>query len=776
MKGFIIYSTQTTIENKTYIQLFGRLENNQSFVTLNKFNPYFFIKEKDKDKIKKYLKKFKAENTSLKTFDNEKVIKISSQNHADLQKLYKEIHKKVECYEADLKPWQQFLIEKNILANIKIESEKYETSEKIDRVYKEPALKPLKEKYTPKLKIVSIDTEWDKKADKLLCIGVYSEKESKTFMVTSNNSLKNVIPCKNEEECLEKFKAEIIKQDPDIITGWNVIDFDFVYLKKLFNKHKISFDLGRTNENARLRIETNFFRSSTMDIPGRQVLDGLNIFRDPIIQNSPVMRNINFESLALEDVAQAILNKGKILKGKSRHDEIEHLYGQNQQKLAEYNLLDCQLVYEILEKTKIIDLSIKRSQLTGLSLDRIGGSIASFDSLYIRTAHSKGLVSPTSVYQRKTERIKGGYVHSLKPGIYKNVLVFDFKSLYPSIIRTFNIDPASYTERKTPNSIESPNKAYFKNTEGVLPQILETLHTARENAKKEKNFLESYAIKIIMNSFFGVLASPNCRYFNLKIANAITHFGQMIIKLTAEEIEKKFKFPVIYSDTDSVFVNTNLEKNKANILGKEIQEHINKFYKEYVKKKYNRQSFLELEFEKQYLSLMIPKLRGNEAAAKKRYAGLIEKDGKEKLEIIGLEAIRGDWTEVAKEFQVQLLNRLFHDEPVKKFIKDYIKKIREGKLDEKLIYKKSIRKSLKEYTKTTPPHVKAARKLPKLTSNVIEYYITTAGPEPVQKLRHKIDYEHYINKQIAPIAQQILTLFNIEFKDLLQNSKQTTLF
>ena len=110
------------------------------------------------------------------------------------------------------------------------------------------------------------------------------------------------------------------------------------------------------------------------------------------------------------------------------------------------------------------------------------------------------------------------------------------------------------------------------------------------------------------------------------------------------------------------------------------------------------------------------------------------------------------------------------------FIKLYVKKILEGKLDDKLIYRKSIRKALKEYVKTTPPHVKAARKLKKLESNLIEYYITTDGPEPIQIKKHKIDYEHYVEKQIKPIANQVLILFDKDFDDIIKGSKQTTLF
>lgn len=774
MKGFITYPTYTVSDNKTIIQLFGRLENGESFVTLHPFSPYFFIRTEDLKKIPRNLKLTK-EKTKLTNFKKEPLTKILSSTNAELTKIQKEIRKQIETYEADLRPHYQFLIENNILGSIQIEGH-HESQDRVDRVYSSPEISPTTS--NTKLKVASIDIETDKTMNKLFCIGIHSENYHKTFLITKDKNLKNVVPCKDEEEALEKFKSELIKLDPDIITGWNVIEFDLNYLKNLFKKHKIPFDIGRIpNIEPRLRLEQNFFRASTAIIPGRQVLDCLTLIKDPFIKEAPTIKKAKFESYTLEDVSQTILNKGKILKG-NRSTQIEELYETNQQKLADYNLLDCQLVYEILEKTEIIPLSITRSKLTGLPLDRLTGSIAAFDSLYIREAHKKNLASPTLHYKKKEERIKGGYVSSLNPGIYNNVLVLDFKSLYPSIIRTFNIDPSSYLEKPNKNSITSPNKAHFTNQDGILPEILTRLHEARNKAKKENNELANHSIKVTMNSMFGVLASPNCRYFNLKMANAITHFGQEIIKLTAKEIEKKFKHPVIYSDTDSVFIHSQLPKEKANALGLKIQDHINNFYNNYVKKNYNRTSLLELEFEKQYLSLLIPKTRDKDStkAAKKRYAGLVEKNNKESLEITGLEAIRGDWTEAAQDFQKELLNKVFHNQPLESFIKSYIKQIKEGKLDKKLIYKKSIRKALEEYTKTTPPHVKAARKLPALTSNIIKYVVTTDGPEPIEQIKHKIDYDHYIEKQIKPIANQILTLLDKDFEEIEKGSKQTKLF
>ncbi len=773
MKAFIIYATHDIIDNKTVVQLFGRLENGQSFVATKKISPYFFVRKKDSKKLKE-----KPEDTKLKNFQGEEVVRISFENQTDLINAYKEYHHEVDIYEADLKPQTRFIIDNDLLGNIEIEGE-YEPSEKIDRVYKEPKISPIaQEDFTPKLKLISLDTECDTKG-KLYCIGLYGENYRKNFMITKHE-LKHTIPCKSEEECLEKFKSEIIKLDPDVIIGWNVIDHDFSYLRELFRKHKIPFDIGRTNDEPRLRIESNFFKSSSINVPGRQVLDGINLIRDPLIKEAPSIKFADFESFRLEDVSQAILGKGKLLKGKDRHKEIESLYKTHTEKslqtLAEYNLIDCELVYEILKKTMMIELAIERSQLTGLTFDRLTGSIVAFDSLYIREARKNCMVSPTNEYKRKETRITGGYVHSSNAGVYKNVLVFDFKSLYASIIQTFNIDPSSFLGKKEEKGcIKAPNGACFRNQDGLLPQILRRLHNAREKAKKEKRELSNYAIKTIMNSFWGVLASPNLRYFDLDMANAITSSGRFIVQLTAKEIEK-MGYKTIYSDTDSVFVETKLGKEKANALGKKIAEDINKFYDNYAKKNFNRKSYLELEFEKQYLSMIIPQIRGGDVAAKKRYAGLLDKSGKEEVEVVGLEAIRGDWTDAAQDFQLKLLDKLFHDQPIDSFIRDYLKKIRSGKLDEKLIYRKSIRKNLEEYTKTTPPHVKAARKLDNLESNVIEYYITLDGPEPIQKLKHKIDYEHYVTKQIKPIAEQILSLFNKKFEDITQDSKQTKLF
>ncbi len=774
MRGFIVDSGHSTIDNKEYIDLFGKLESGESFVARQEIKPYLFIEEKNKKRVDKLLKKFIVSDTDLRTFQGEKVVKISSGLSSELNKLIAHLHDlEIPTYEADVKLYSRYCIDHGIRGSIDIEGE-YELAERINRAYTNAEIKP--SDYTPALSVLSIDIETDKNSGALYCIGLYGKNYQKTLFV-GKNKMKNAETFSTEEECLEAFKKEIINKDPDIITGWNIIDFDLAYLQGKFAKYGISPDLGRDRSNMKLRIESNYMRNSSCTIKGRQVLDGLNLLGDSFIKEAPMIKKLHFDSLSLEDVSQAILGEGKLIKGKERHNEIDKLYKSNPEALVEYNMKDCKLVYDILQKTSIISLAVTRSRLTGMPLDRITASIAAFDSVYIRAARDKGLVSPTSHFKRKEERIKGGFVKDAKPGIYPDVLVLDFKSLYPSIIRTFNIDPASHLEKAEKGCIETPNKTYFRNTAGILPEIIESLHKEREKAKKEKNELASYALKITMNSFFGVLASPNCRYFSLDVANAITSFGRDIIQQTAGFVEKG-KHHVIYSDTDSVFVSANTSGKGAEALGIELQDSVNKFYQEYVKKNYNRTSFLELEYEKHYKAFMIPSTRkviegAETTGAKKRYAGLLSTG---ELEIVGLEAIRGDWTEAAGEFQKELLMKVFKKEPYEQFIQKFIRDIIAGKYDDELIYRKSIRKDLSEYTKTTPPHVKAARKLPVLDSTVIQYYITEDGPEPIQLHKHKIDYEHYLKKQIAPIAEQVLGLLGKSFEEVMKGSKQAKLF
>jgi len=766
MKGFVIQATNREINGKSCVLLYGRLENNQSFLTINEFKPYFFIASADLKKAKNIVE-FESEETKLTNFQGKKLTKLILNVPKEIPGIRSELeHAGIKTYESDIRYTTRFLIDNKIQGALDIIGD-YELHEEVDRIYINPEIK--KTDYFPKnLKVLSFDIETDKKGKSIYCLSLYSEDYKKTIIL-SDDKFTNAISCSSEEELLEKFQEAIIDFDPDIITGWNVIDFDLSFLRDKFKEHKVPFLLGRDNSQSKLRLESDFFRTSKADISGRVVLDGLDLTRTSFIK---------LDNYKLDNAAKQLLGKGKLIstEGKEKYEEIDRLYKEDKKNLIKYNLLDAELAYRIVTEADMINLAIERSLLTGMTLDKINASIASLDFLYLQRARERNLVCPTNTVEDREARIKGGYVMESQPGIYDNLIVLDFKSLYPSIIRTFNIDPSKYLEKKIPGAIESPNKAYFSPEEGILPEIIQELWQARDAARKRKNELARYAIKILMNSFFGVLANPSCRFYSLKMANSITHFGQSLVKQTAEIIKQK-GYEVIYSDTDSVFINTKeVSPKKAELIGKRLEKEVNDFYEIYVKKEYKRKNYLELEYEKCYLRFLMPKVRGGDLGAKKRYAGLLLRDGKEEIQFVGLETVRSDWTEAAKIFQKEVYDKVFHKEDPTKFIKKFIDDLQDGKYDKELIYRKSLRKDVAEYTKTTPPHVKAARKLKKIDSSLIEYYMTKEGPEPIQALKHKIDYDHYIGKQIKPIADTILSFYNLKFEEVLSGKKQTSLF
>ena len=764
MRGFIVYPTYRMEFDNAKIHLFGRLENGESFLSIHDYSPYFYIKKEDLEKAKNIFT-FETEKVKLKDFKKNDVVKIiikNPRNISDAKKMFE--NQGIVCYEADLRFTMRFLIDKGIQGSLNIEGE-YKKGEYVDRIYENPEITP--SDFFPKLKVLSFDIETDMKGEELYSVSIVCENY-KEVIIHSDKELKNALSVSSERQIVEMFKEKIKELDPDIITGWNLIDFDLKILLNKFRQYKIPFDLGREKTECQLRIESSFFKDSQADFPGRMVLDGIHLMKSSFVK---------LDDYKLGTAAEELLGEEKLIGDESKGSDIENAYKDNPQFLVEYNLKDSQLVIDILEKTKLIDLTIQRSLLTGMALDKVKSSIASLDSLYLRELKKRGYVAYSSKTDGDETRITGGFVQESKPGIYDFIIVLDFKSLYPSIMRTFNIDPLSFVEDcNGENLVHAPNGACFKNEEGILPHILKNLSEQRDNAKKEKNALASQAIKIHMNSFFGVLANPTCRFFSLKIANAITHFGQHIIKLATTKVNE-IGYEVIYGDTDSIFVRTNANNyDEAKDAGEKIQEYINNFFRAHVAHEYHRPCYLEIQFEKTFKIFMMPKVRHGDAGSKKRYAGLRLKEGREEIDFTGMEFVRRDWTDLAKNFQLGLLERVFRKEDVTDFVKNYVKELKAGNMDEQLIYRKSLRKEETEYTKTTPPHVKAARMLEKIDSSIISYVMTIDGPQPIQMKKSRIDYEHYIDKQIKPLADAVLVFFGKNFDDLMKGSSQKTLF
>ena len=414
--------------------------------------------------------------------------------------------------------------------------------------------------------------------------------------------------------------------------------------------------------------------------------------------------------------------------------------------------------------------------------------MAAFTHRYLPLMHRQGYVAP-NIGDIHGEPSPGGFVMNSQPGLYDSVLVLDYKSLYPSIIRSFLIDPVGLIEGvNNPDdeaSVPGFIGARFSRNKHCLPSIVTQIWQARDVAKRERNAPLSQALKIIMNSFYGVLGSTGCRFFDPRLASSITMRGHQIMHQTRKLIEQK-GYVVIYGDTDSTFVWLKEARNEddATQIGKSLVTHINSWWKEHLQSQFKLTSALEIQFERHYSRFFMPTIRGTEEGSKKRYAGLsILADGSDDIVYKGLETVRSDWTPLAQEFQQTLYGKIFRRQPYKEFLRDYVEHTLRGEFDQALVYRKRLRRPLADYQRNVPPHVRAARiaddynlqrgrPLQYQHGGWISYVITRNGPEPLEIRQAAIDYEHYISNQLKPIADAILPLLDDSFDALISRQQQ----
>jgi DNA polymerase-2 len=284
--------------------------------------------------------------------------------------------------------------------------------------------------------------------------------------------------------------------------------------------------------------------------------------------------------------------------------------------------------------------------------------------------------------------------------------------------------------------------------------------------------VKSHAIKILMNSFYGVLGTAACRFYDPRLANAITGFGQELLLWCRDRIEAGGR-RVLYGDTDSLFVETGQDDPAAaRECGLRLASELNRDLAAHIRARWQVDSRLDLNFDRLYQRLFFPQMRHGGGGARKRYVGLVD-DGR--VLFTGMEAVRGDWTALARDVQRELYARLFADQPVDEWLRVLVADLRAGRHDDRLVYRKSLRKAPESYTATTPPHVAAARKQGGRTRGRMAYVITTAGPEPAASRVHPIDHEHYVQKQVRAVADPVLALLDLDFARVVGDERQLSL-
>jgi len=777
VRGFLVHVFHQQRDDRFLILGIGRIEDGGTFGFVDdRYRPGFFVRQSDIDRSQPRLSDpsiVTVENT-YRTMDGEAVVEIVSHRLGVLRKASDALAKDgIRTYEADVSPVRRFLMDRRIRQGIEVEGPSRK-GDGVDRVYTNPELRAADVEVD--IRVVALDIETLQDASSVLafslvsCAGYEPLEEAHVVGRSDPTDAPTTFAHDNEGALLDALSQRIEVLDPDILTGWNVVDFDLRVLEQRYRALGKAFNLGRTRDTA-WRRRGQSWGGSRVIIPGRQAVDAMRLAR-------AIPRR--FDDYRLDTVARELLGRGKTLEPEddtSMPDTILDAFDHDRAAFCEYCLEDSRLVRDILDAEGLIPLTIRRSALTGLSLDNAWGSIGAFEFLYITGLHSRGIVAPT-LGTDAAERggVPGGMIVPPQTGVHDHVFVFDFKSLYPSIIQTFNIDPlALHVIDDDP--IEAPNGARFDRSPGILPDLLGQFFTSREEAKARGDELASYTYKIVMNSFYGVLATSACRFAAPELAGAITGFGHQILRWTQHWLEDAGA-KVLYGDTDSVFVQPVLEKDVSESDARSVVNDLclqaNHALEQHLRKTYDIEPRLELEFEKYYRRLLLPPMRGNvDRGRAKGYAGLLLEEGRERIEIVGMEAVRRDWTDLSHNLQLDLFGMLFADAPndeIEERIQKWIDEVRGGKHDADLVYRKGLRKDVEAYTKSSPPHVKAARLL-KNPGGVIHYLMTREGPQPTSKVTSLIDYEHYVQKQIAPIASTVAQLRGIDLHAVLTGER-----
>ena len=722
---------------------------------------------------------------SLCDFRHRPVLGLYCTQYRHLLRLEKRLREHgIDVYEADVRPPERYLMERFIMAPVAVDG----TPDPHDpHLLVDARLTPAQD-YRPALSTVSLDIETTMQGE-LRSIALEGCGQRQVYMLGPANGDASRLDFDYEvvdtrRDLLDRLEDWIRRHDPDAIIGWNLVQFDLRVLQQHAQQMQRPLRLGRDGSAIEWREHGGRQEHYFAGIAGRLVIDGIEALRGA---------TWSFPSFSLEHVAQSLLGEGKSIDNPyDRMAEIDRMFAEDKPALATYNLQDCVLVTRIFEKSDLMSFLLERASVTGLAADRSGGSVAAFEHAYIPLMHRLGRVAP-NIGDVPGADSPGGFVMDSRSGLYDSVLVLDYKSLYPSIIRTFLIDPVGLVaglEEPEEDTVPGFRGARFSRTQHCLPGIVTRVWQGRDAAKRERNAPLSQALKIIMNSMYGVLGTTACRFFDSRLASSITMRGHEIMHRTRELIEAQ-GYQVIYGDTDSTFVwlGRAHADDEADRIGRALVDHVNAWWRAHLREELRLESALELEYETHFRRFLMPTVRGSEEGSKKRYAGLVRrKDGSDDLVFKGLETVRTDWTPLAQAFQQELYGRVFRGEPYEDYVRDYVARTLSGALDEQLVYRKRLRRPLVEYERNVPPHVRAARAADEFhvrqgrpaqyrNGGWIRYVMTTAGPEPLETLdtrRTPIDYEHYLTKQLEPIADGILPFLDDSFMRL--TSPQGALF
>ncbi len=748
-------------ERGVVVELYGKTREGKSItIKYHGFRPYFYLVEPPTTLLERFSKDpeiYSLENVKL--WHKGKIrdcVKVTMHSPWKTPRYRREALEFCDVLAADIPFHQRFIYDFDLSSCVRVFGERVDDRRYFTEIVVRAERFENIEDFKPPLKILSFDIENSMKDGKIFTIGI---------AVWEKGEIRKMSIEGEEKHILKNFIELVRKEDPDIITGYNIDGYDLELLSDRYKKYGMDFSIGRDGGKPQ-RIVGQFWR-----LHGRVIEDAW----------WAVKKELRLKQETLEAVSQELFGEGKMDVDRTNIDEE---WEKRREDVIEYCKRDAELALRILLKIGIIDKYLDLATVTRFPLDDVihSGTSTWVDSLLIREADKNGIGVPLQGQERKSKRIEGGYVHTIEPGLYHWICVLDFKSMYPSIIIKYNI---CFTTLSEDGEIVSPTGTRFLSKEkkvGLIPKILGELMNKRDELKRkmkeDKERRDYYdglqqAVKILMNSFYGVLASSFYRFTNPDIGASITAFARETIKRIIQELEDE-GIKVVYGDTDSVFFQSPFSNLEESIrFGKMKAQEISQREK------------LILEFEK----ILEPFFSHG---AKKRYVGRIIWPEEQRGEMIvrGYEIRRTDSFDLQSEAQKMVFEKILDGdiEGAIKLARDIVSKVRSGKVPvESLVISRTV-KDFKFYKNPeSMANVQAAKKLiamgyefipgMKVSWIVVNARGSKQDVEPYIPGRPFIkrpDYRYYA-RRIAETLARITEVFGVDEDNLLTGSRQIEL-
>ncbi len=797
--------------DKIEARLYGRTLDDKK-ICLTEFTYDYIIVDLTNQKKKELIERLSSlvENLKFETFNAEindfeiPVLKIFTTNLNTTEILSKYLlEQNIQCFEHDLAFNKKYLLEKQLELNkiyqISFVEEKHDLN--VDYYGNLDKLQKIDDNSInifPNVLFFDLETFDDGgginyKKNPILMISVFHKKFKTVLVAKSYPSKKGIEVFQSEIDMLRRFKEIILDIKPDCISGYNIKGFDIPYLIERFKLHDESFKLSSFfGEIEELNTKRKFSIDGILIFDIFQMIK--NIFKTSINNGSYSLNSVSEELLGEKKVEVNLINLSK--------DWVNNDHS-NFDLYANYCFVDselCDKLYayfekDILEMTNLLNIDLE--EISEISSSQV------VENFLINNARFFNQIIPNKpdvdeVKSRKNRRIQGAFVFDPTPGYYENIAVFDFTSLYPTIIESHNITKGTVTLVNEKNSLKVPERNYYikqsvNNKKAFIPSIIGDIVTRRIRIKSmlkeletkgnkstpiieenEKKLLKARLnnLKLMANSLYGYIAFYMARWYSFEAADAITAFARYNIKKVISTFEEK-GFKIIYSDTDSVFV---LLNDKTINDAQNLVDDINK----------NLPGLMSLEKEDLFKCGIFVGQKGSIKGAKKKYALLSYKD---KFKIVGLAMIRGDWSLVSKKIQEEVIKILLKEKNVQKAI-DYVKKeiLNESLLKRPLldfVISTKLKKPVNEYENKGPHVIIAEKRIKKgetiRVGSIISYIISKDEKETISgraKLPNdisinEVDLEYYKNNQIIPVLEGIFEAFHIPIKEQLNKKNKS---